>query len=252
MRVRHGGRFVLRVRLFRLQYDVSMPVLAFDTVEFSIRLLSAAGLGGIIGLERQLSRHLAGLQTNTLVASGAAMFIFISEAAMGPSDTRIAGQIVTGIGFLGSGIIMRDGLNVRGLNTAATIWCTAAIGCLCGAGNLRAAVLASGTVLGINTIVRPLAKKLSGRGEPMADFCYRISADVSSQEEAVVRAELLHLLMLGKLSLRSVRTEELPSQQIRMEADVFSNEKADATLAQIASGFATRQGVSALRWEACH
>lgn len=91
-------------------------------------LAGAFLLGGLIGFERQFRHRLAGLRTNTLVAVGAATFVVFSSLVSGDSSpTRVAAQIVSGIGFLGAGIIFKEGFNVRGLNTAATLWCSAAV-----------------------------------------------------------------------------------------------------------------------------
>jgi putative Mg2+ transporter-C (MgtC) family protein len=100
-------------------------------LEFVLRLSLAVALGALIGIERQLRNHEAGLKTNALVAAGSAMFVMMA-ASFGEPD-RIVAQILPGIGFLGAGMIMRDGLHVRGLNTAATLWCSAAVGTLAGA-----------------------------------------------------------------------------------------------------------------------
>src|SRR6516164_5942263 len=101
----------------------------------ALNLAVALALSAIIGFERQWRNRLAGLRTNTLVAIGAASFvIFESLVPDESSPTRIAAQVVSGIGFLGAGLIFREGLSVRGLNTAATLWCSAAVGVLAGAG----------------------------------------------------------------------------------------------------------------------
>ena len=117
----------------------SVPSLSWE--ELLLRLALAAGLGGAIGLERELREREAGLRTHTLVSLGAALFTI--AGAYGFRDfhnsfdpTRIAAQIVTGIGFLGAGAIIRQGLSVRGLTTAATLWVVAAIGLATGAGLL--------------------------------------------------------------------------------------------------------------------
>ena len=105
-------------------------------------------LGGLIGFERQWRQRLAGLRTNTLVALGAAIFVLFAGLFPGEaSPTRVAAQIVSGIGFMGAGIIFKEGLNVRGLNTAATLWCSAAIGALCGAGFFFHALIATTFVI---------------------------------------------------------------------------------------------------------
>ena len=104
----------------------------------ALRLVTALLLGGAIGIERQYRQRAAGLRTNALVALGAATFALIGFSMAGEaSPTRMAAQVVSGIGFLGAGAIMREGLNVKGLNTAATLWCAAAVGVGCGAGVLR-------------------------------------------------------------------------------------------------------------------
>jgi len=95
----------------------------------------ACAVGAAIGFERQWRQRLAGLRTNTLVALGAAsLVVFDGLFSGGTASTRVAAQVVSGIGFLGAGIIFREGLNVRGLNTAATLWCSAAVGVLAGGG----------------------------------------------------------------------------------------------------------------------
>jgi putative Mg2+ transporter-C (MgtC) family protein len=98
------------------------------------RLSVALALGSVIGFERQWRQKMAGLRTNALVALGSCGFVVFS-AMVGEGDpTRIAAQVVTGIGFLGAGIILREGINVTGLNTAATLWCSAMVGTFAGAG----------------------------------------------------------------------------------------------------------------------
>ncbi|HEU0303326.1 MAG TPA: MgtC/SapB family protein, partial [Gaiellaceae bacterium] len=128
-----------------------MPDLA--SWEILVRLTAAAALGGVIGIERELREREAGFRTHLLVSVGAALFTLVSAYAWSDftfsqedsvtfDPTRIAAQIVTGIGFIGAGAIIRQGLSVRGLTTAATLWMVAAIGMACGAGFYWAAVFA--------------------------------------------------------------------------------------------------------------
>src|ERR1039457_2042620 len=124
-------------------------------VELALRLLLGLGLGSAIGFERQCRGHEAGLKTNALVAAGSAMFVMMVSFFTEPD--RIVAQIMPGIGFLGAGMIMRDGLHVRGLNTAATLWCSAAIGTLVGAGERAMPALAALTVVVANVVLRELA-----------------------------------------------------------------------------------------------
>ncbi|PZR77456.1 MAG: hypothetical protein DI537_43110, partial [Stutzerimonas stutzeri] len=144
--------------------------MALDTILQSILNLGAAYiLGGVIGFERQWRQRLAGLRTNTLVALGAATFVEFAGLVPGEgSPTRVAAQVVSGIGFLGAGIIFKEGLNVSGLNTAATLWCSAAVGVLCGAGFYPQAIVATGFVISVNLFLRPLVQFIGRRRSPAA------------------------------------------------------------------------------------
>ena len=114
-------------------------------VDLALRLLVAAGLGGAIGIERELRQKAAGLRTNMLIAVGSALFTVISIELARVSSTpdRIPASIVTGIGFLGAGSILRSGKSVHGMTTAATIWVNAAVGTAAGAGLYMIATLAT-------------------------------------------------------------------------------------------------------------
>src|ERR1700751_1120175 len=116
-------------------------------------------LGACIGFERQWRQRMAGLRTNTLVAIGAASFVVFESLFPGVDrPTHVAAQVVPGIGFLGAGIIFREGLQVSGLNTAATLWCSAAVGMLAGAGHPLHAALATSFVVLVNLTLRPLVR----------------------------------------------------------------------------------------------
>lgn len=115
-------------------------------------------VGLIIGLERQVGQHPAGLRTNTLVSLGAALFTSLSISSTEHADpTRVAAQVVSGLGFLGGGIILREGLNVRGLNTAATLWCSGAVGTLAGLGHIKEAIFGTSLIVVSNLCLRPLS-----------------------------------------------------------------------------------------------
>src|SRR6186713_1410383 len=132
---------------------------------FEGRLLLAFVLGACIGFERQWRHKLAGIKTNSLVAGGAALFILLAEKLTGDSSStaRVAAQIVTGIGFLGAGVIMREGFNVTGLNTSATIWCSGAIGSLAGMGYWYESTIGSGFVIIAHIVLRPISDRLDRR-----------------------------------------------------------------------------------------
>jgi putative Mg2+ transporter-C (MgtC) family protein len=130
------------------------------------RLLLAAALGAAIGLEREFRQKPAGLRTNILIALGSALLTILSIAIGGGGSTpdRIAAQIVTGIGFLGGGAILRSGKTVQGMTTAATIWVNAAIGMAAGAGEFATAAIATGLTLLVLAVLPPIEGFFERRG----------------------------------------------------------------------------------------
>ena len=152
-----------------------LPTLNWD--ESLLRLALAAALGGLIGVEREIREREAGLRTHLLVALGSALFTIVSaygfhaflasgQSVVRADPTRIAAQIVTGIGFLGAGAIIRQGLSIRGLTTAATLWVVAAIGLAAGAGYYSAAVITTALVLVSLWPLRILAFRMLHRFRP--------------------------------------------------------------------------------------
>lgn len=139
------------------------------------RMGCAFVLGTIVGVERQMRQRNAGLRTNILVSVGAAAFTVLSYAmTSGNGDpSRVAAQIVSGIGFLGGGLILKDGFTVRGLNTAATIWCSAACGTLSGVGLYAEAVVLVGCVLMTHCLFRPLCFFLEKRTTKLYHYSVR-------------------------------------------------------------------------------
>ena len=129
---------------------------------FILRVLAAVLAGMLIGFEREYHHKSAGLRTNTLVATGAALFVLLSfKLTQNQGDiTRIVGQVVTGIGFLGGGIIFKEGINIRGLTTAATVWCSAAVGSFAGAGYFVETLIGVTIIVLVNTILVPIDKWL--------------------------------------------------------------------------------------------
>jgi len=127
-------------------------------VDFVWRLLLSAGLGAVIGLEREYRRKPAGLRTNILIAIGSALFtiLSISMTASTGDPSRVAGQIVTGIGFLGGGAILRNRDTVHGMTTAATIWVNAAIGVACGIGQYELATVTTALTLVVLVVLPPI------------------------------------------------------------------------------------------------
>ena len=131
-------------------------------LDTSISLVTAFVLGGVIGYERQYRQRTAGLRTNVLVAVGAAIFVDMANRLAGHDGAvRVVAYVVSGIGFLGAGVIMREEGNVRGLNTAATLWGSAAVGASAGADLIIEAGLGSMFVLAANTLLRPVVNRIN-------------------------------------------------------------------------------------------
>lgn len=152
--------------------------------DFTIRMLCAFMTGAAIGIERQWRQHNAGLRTNILVSVGSAAFTVISYSlTTGSGDpSRVAAQIVSGIGFLGGGLILKDGFNVRGLNTAATIWCSAACGTLAGVGMYGESCMLVALVLTTHCLLRPLCRYMERRTSGTALFTVRVECAAENLE----------------------------------------------------------------------
>ncbi len=138
---------------------------AHPGLDLLLRVGLATLLGVAIGLERQWRSRMAGLQTMALVSMGSALFTVMGayDFPAGGDRNRVAAQIVTGIGFLGAGVIIKSGMTVAGLNTAATLWATAAVGALCGVGMWREAVVGAVIIVAANGLLYPLAKWIDRR-----------------------------------------------------------------------------------------
>lgn len=124
-----------------------------DLLDFGLRIGAALLAGLLIGIERELRNKNAGLKTNALVSLGAAVFVFISLHFRNESNvdiTRVLGQVVTGIGFIGAGVILHKGSTVRGLTTAATVWCSAGAGCLAAVGLFKELMILTAVILFVN------------------------------------------------------------------------------------------------------
>ncbi|MDA8585359.1 MgtC/SapB family protein [Rhodobacteraceae bacterium] len=187
-----------------------MTNLDLSLVAAAINLAFAALLGALIGSERQMRQRMAGLRTNALVALGAAGFV--TFAALFPNDinpTRVAAQIVSGIGFLGAGIIFRDGFNVHGLNTAATLWCSAAVGMMAGAGHLPYAALLTGLIVFINLALRPIVMLLNKftRAKPSKERLFQIRLRCARSDEREMRAFLVRNLAVNNLYLHATEVD---------------------------------------------
>ncbi len=214
---------------------------------FAARLLAALALGAAIGVERQWRRRLAGLQTNALVALGAAGFVGFSQMLSGDaSPSRVAAQVVSGIGFLGAGVIFKDGFGVRGLNTAATLWCAAAVGVMCGAGFVAEAALLAALVVGVNLLLKPAARLLARTGAEEARFSVTIACRAG--EAARVRTRLLALVQEAGLALQALDGHGGAEGQAEIVATLSADPRAAAALERAVGLLGLDPAVTAARW----
>jgi putative Mg2+ transporter-C (MgtC) family protein len=227
--------------------------MAVALAQAGLNLFIAACLGASIGLERQWRQHLAGLRTNTLVALGAAIFITYGRAVSDADGaTRIAAQVVSGIGFLGAGVIFKEGLNVRGLNTAATLWCSAAVGLLAGEGLALYGLVAAILVIGANVGLRPLVGAINRQPMEMGEEeqHYLVSIECRAARASDIRAKLVQdigtvpELHFGQLD--SVFVGD--TGRVEVTALVASHKRRELALEAIVGRFADIDGVIRASW----
>jgi putative Mg2+ transporter-C (MgtC) family protein len=219
------------------------------------RLFVALVLGGVIGAERQWRQRAAGMRTNTLVCFGAAAFVDLGITIGGPNSTNVIAYVVSGVGFLGAGAIMKDGGSIRGLNTAATLWCSAAVGACAGAGEMLDAAFVTTLLLGINILFRPmsrfidrrsLAQQIESIDEPVS---YQIGAVCPASRETEVRALLLRALAERPLLLRELRSEDIgETEDVFLRAEVEASHRENDLVEQVATELRSNDDVSKAEW----
>lgn len=221
-------------------------------MNFLLRVVIALALGVIIGIERQYKHRMAGIHTNALVCVGSCLFV-VSSFLMDTGDkTRIAAQVVTGMGFLGGGIIIRDGFSIKGLNTAATLWCTAAIGVLTSIGDFTYAFIGTMVVAIFNSL-EPISRKIYKVNSPAnkEEYLYTISIKCDESEEFHIRTFLMHMLDEEKIVLKNLESDNTEtSGVVFITSKVMSIGKNDISIEKIVSKISLSSGVFAIGWEA--
>lgn len=224
---------------------------------FSLEIGVAAILGFAIGVERQWHQHPAGVRTNALVAVGAALFVSLSHLLVADdSPTRIAAQVVSGIGFLGGGVILREGLNVKGMTTAATLWCSAAIGVLSGAGFLLEAAIGTVTILVMNVILRPLSHWIDSRVKSKSDIetSYRLRVTCHDQHEGLIRTILMrHVNSHPSMVIQGISTHNADQAgHTAIVTDIYSNVRDDHAMQDVISRINIEPNILSACWERLH
>jgi putative Mg2+ transporter-C (MgtC) family protein len=220
---------------------------------FCLNVLVALALGVAIGVERQWRQHPAGLRTNALVALGAALFVSMSILMDDKnSPTRIVSYVVSGLGFLGGGVILREGLTVRGINTAATVWCTGAVGSLAGGGFPLHAVVGTCGILLVNSALRPVARRIEARRLAAVDVetYYHLRVTSRGGEEAAIRNVLLrHVPDDPNMSLQSLATEEPEPGHFTVIASIYATQRNDRAMEDIVKRISVEPEVTGVSWQ---
>jgi putative Mg2+ transporter-C (MgtC) family protein len=227
--------------------------------EFVLRVLLATGCGAAIGLERQYRSRTAGLRTFALVAAGAAAFVLFGEQAGVPAaPLQITAYVVSGIGFLGGGVILRQGFSVQGLNTAATLWCSAAVGCQAAGGHVIPALALTVIVLTIHAVLRPFGRLLDKlpavTTESVAAYVVRV--EVGRKHEPQLRAQILHGLAKPEVTVRGLagRTIEDGSDgdaaMVQLQARIEVEGTPDSLLDGLVNRLSVEPGVRSISWYA--
>jgi putative Mg2+ transporter-C (MgtC) family protein len=216
-------------------------MISTSPLQFVLHLSGATALGAIVGLEREWRQRMAGTRTNALVAAGASAFVM---AGVGP-------YVVSGIGFLGAGVIFQDGGNVRGLNTAATIWCSAGIGILSGLDALPLALFLAIVILLANIGLRPLVYRFH-RVLPSpehSDTLYEIVLTCRCTDETHLRALLLGSMTQEPATLQALHSESEPGlDRLRLRAQVSTRGRQNELIEKIALRLSIEPGIASMSW----
>ncbi|BBX61513.1 methyltransferase [Mycobacterium saskatchewanense] len=224
-----------------------------SVADFAVRLAVGVGCGSLIGFERQWRARRAGLRTNALVAGGATLFVLYAAATEDSSPTRVASYVVSGIGFLGGGVILREGVNVRGLNTAATLWCSAAIGVLAASGHLVFTLIGTATVIAIHLFGRPLGRLIDHDNSGDDDESlrpYLVQVVCRPKTEKYARAQIVQNLTGNDITLRGIHTGNVTDDEITLTAHLLMDGHPPARLEQLVAELSLQPGVRAVQWYA--
>ena len=215
------------------------------------RLGSAFILGAVIGFERQLRQRNAGLRTMVLVAVGSAAFVHLGVRISGAEGaTRIIAYVVSGIGFLGAGVIMKEGAQVRGLNTAATLWSSAAVGAFCGCGLIGEAVAVSVIIVAGNTMLRPLVNYINR--QPLSahatEAVYRVHLICEAEHVTDARDMLTDALEAAGYPVQSIDVLTETDDSIELAATLIPTTADAAELDLVCQALSASRKFSAVTW----
>ncbi len=223
-----------------------------DLLDSLLSLTVAFVLGALIGAERQYRQRNAGMRTAVLVSVGSAAFSDIAMRYGGVSDAmRVMANVVTGVGFLGAGVIMKEGINIRGLNSAATVWATAAVGAAAGLDLPVDAILITIFILAGNTLLHPVARTIDRLplNSRSSEITYEVRVAVVPDAVATVRAALIKALEGASYPVGDVTTAKAVDGAVELIATLVSTAVEPAELDGVIRDLMQLPGVRHAAWE---
>lgn len=217
--------------------------------EFFIRIVMSFFLSFCIGLERQWRGRAIGLRTNVLVSVGAFLFVSFSIQTSATDISRIAAQVVSGIGFLGAGVILKDKASIKGLNTAATLWCNAAIGTLCAAGLILEASIGAFFILFANIILRSITHKLNKSHNKVKYDNYRLKVICEDDKEVVVRTIITQNVNNDYMMLTNMENSDLENDKVRINAMFRIESDKNDLMEELINRIVIEPGVTSSGWK---
>lgn len=215
---------------------------------FLIRICCCFLFSFIIGLERQWRRRIIGLRTNVLVSLGAFLFVALSVELTKSDPTRIAAQVVSGIGFLGAGVILKDGTRVKGLNTAATLWCNAAIGVLCAYGLISFSFMGTLFILICNIVLRIVTLQIVNRGTKDDSKAYMVKIGVDNDKEIEIRNNILQKFNKEDICLKSMITKQRKDGNNILQLEIYIDEDQFDIFQKVMKQIGMLEGIIDLAW----
>ena len=218
-----------------------------------VSYVAAFVFGTLIGAERQYRQRTAGLRTNTLVALGSAAFVDLGQRLGGDVESiRIIAYVVSGIGFLGAGVIMKEGMNVRGLNTAATLWCSAAIGSCAGSDMIAEAALLTVVVLVANTALRPLVdaiNRIPTEGRTI-EATYSVMVTAAAVDAGPIGDLIVEHLEAMQFQVAELVVSERGEERVEIAATLVATNVAQVELDSVTVHLAAVHGIEHATWQA--
>lgn len=225
---------------------------------FSIRLLIAVGLGILIGAERQLTKHRTGILTNVIVCVGSFAFTAFSYLAHNSNAdvTRIAAQIVSGIGFLGAGVIISDGTKIKGINTAASIWASASVGILCCLDKWWFAALVAGSIVLSHLVIHPITEFISKKQKynkeksDKQETFYRITIVCTEENAVEIKKNIIEYFReLDDVLLRNLEMIDLDGGSVKVHADFSTKRKNNELVEHIITHVGKHEDIISTGWK---